>query len=116
MADMISMLTLAGISIGVLFLVYFVSSFPLYLALKMLGSDAGILTVMGVNLGLAGIGFLLSMFTPAFYGIGLAAITLIAYTLFFQIGFLRAVFAWILQYVVIFLLIALFTGGVLFAR
>ena len=110
MVDLTSIFTLTGISLGIILLVYFVSSLPLYLALKMLGSHAGILTVILVNLGLAGTGLLLSIFLPSFYGVGLALATLIAYIAFFQVGFLRAIAAWVLQYAIVFLLIFLFTN------
>ena len=89
-----------------------VSTIPLLIAVKILGGRASILRVILVNVGVAIIlavlkqfltGVLWSFIVP----IVLFIILLIIYSTMFELGWIKAVFAWILQFVVAWLLVRL---------
>lgn len=96
--------TLIGI-----FLVIVISSLPLYFAVKALGGKAGILKVFLVNVIVA---VLIPIFIAwlGFNG-GMAATVLsfiamlLMYVIFFDLGFIKAFLAWLLQLFFIFLTI-----------
>ncbi len=88
------------VMIGImLLLIIVISSLPLYFAVKILGGDASIIKVFFTNLIVGLIGFgLTSMF-----GLGsllILIVTVFLYMFIFDLGIIRAIIAWLLQYVI----------------
>ena len=78
-------------------LILVVSSIPLYLAVNLLGGRASLLKVILVNLA---IGFLDGLITSKFGFLATIisfVILLALYKIMFDLGWIRAFFAWILQ-------------------
>lgn len=89
-----------------------VSTIPLLMAVKFLGGRASILKIILVNLGAAVIIVLLRSFlTGLVWGFLVPIIVFIAllviYNIIFELGWVKAFFAWILQFVFAWLLIRL---------
>jgi hypothetical protein len=91
------------------FLVIVISSLPLYFAVKVLGGKAGLLKVFLVNIIIAIVIPLILGYFGFSGGIVAGIISfllmLAVYVIFFKIGFIRALLAWLLQLVFIFLLL-----------
>ena len=88
-------------------LILVVSSIPLYLAVNLLGGKASLLKVIIINLA---IGFLDGLITNKFglFASVISFVVLLAiYKIMFDLGWIRAFFAWILQAVIAILLTVL---------
>ncbi|MBW2999604.1 hypothetical protein KY339_02925 [Candidatus Woesearchaeota archaeon] len=92
----------------ILLLIVVISALPLHLAVTMLGGRSSILKVIGVSILVAIAVAVINTFFGAFLSmvLGFLALLLI-YRAMFEIGFIRAFFAWALQGVIAFLLLAL---------
>jgi hypothetical protein len=89
-----------------IFLVILISSLPLYLSVRILGGRASILKVFFTNLLVA----FLAVAAVEMFGFGALAIVLVSviiYMVMFRLGIIRALFAWVLQYLVAGLLLYL---------
>jgi hypothetical protein len=85
-----------------------ISSLPLFIAVRMLGGYATILRVLLTNIIVG----LLSGWLIVTWGAGALIIllaTILLYSFIFKMNIIRSFFAWLIQYVVAFLLILLFT-------
>lgn len=92
----------------ILLAIAIISAIPLFLAMKILGGRGGIFRVIFVNLLVALVTFLVKYYFQSWLG-GLFAFILMIwiYKDFFRLGWLRALLAWLLQFVVVFLLVLL---------
>ncbi|MBR9690943.1 hypothetical protein GOV08_04635 [Candidatus Woesearchaeota archaeon] len=91
-----------------------ISALPLYFAVKLFGGKATILKVLFVNL-IAGIVIgSIKLAIGLFGGLLAFIVLLLIYKYMFGLGFLRAFFVWIMQFVIaaILLIIAMFSFGV----
>ena len=98
------MVLLAGVlGLGILWIVLLlvVSSLPLYFAVKFLGGKATILKVILVNLIVGLVSGLLSIPLLGFI------LLLFIYKKFFELSWLNAFFAWILQFVIAVILVVI---------
>jgi hypothetical protein len=94
------------IVILVIFLAILISSLPLFLSVIVLGGRASILKVFFTNLLVA----FIAVFAVEAFGLGALAIVILSvliYMVMFRLGIIRALFAWILQYLVAGLLLYL---------
>ena len=90
----------------VVFLAILLSSLPLYLSVAILGGRASILKVFFTNILVA----IIAVFAFDAFGFGALAIVLFSvllYMLMFRLGIIRALFAWLLQYIIAGLLLYL---------
>jgi len=91
----------------IILLAIIVSSLPLYFSVRLFGGDASILKVFFTNILVA----IISSVLLRLFGFGALIIllsTILVYMFMFKLGFFRAFFAWLIQYVVAFLLVLLF--------
>ena len=96
------------LTILIFLLAIIISSLPLFIAVRMLGGHATILRVLITNI-LVGV---LTGWLFASWGAGTLIIllaTILLYSFIFKMGIIRSFFAWLIQYIVAFLLILLFT-------
>jgi hypothetical protein len=105
-------------SILIILLVVIISSLPLYLAVKLLGGKASILSTFLVMLGTGFISILINLVFPI-YGTIIAWLVLIwVFHDVFRLGWLRSIFAWIIWIIFIFVFLFIFSligiGGLLF--
>ena len=100
------MIGLAVILITV-WIILAISAIPLLIAVRLLGGEASIFKVILANLlvGLAGV--LIYYQFPAFAGIITFVGLLLIYSMMFRISFVKALFAWILQGIIAFVLLVL---------
>ena len=84
-----------------------ISSLPLYFAVKLFGGDASILKVFLTNI-LVGFVSAVLMKIFGFGGLVILLFTILLYAAIFDMGFIRSFFAWLIQYVIAFLLVILF--------
>lgn len=94
----------------IIILLAIISALPLYISVNLLGGEATIFRVLLTNSVVA---ILLSLLVRRL-GLGLIALfllTIVAYKFIFKLTFLKALFAWVLQYIVVVILviIGLFT-------
>lgn len=88
---------LAGVGIAI-FLVIVISSLPLWLAVRIMGGDAGFLKVFFVNVGLGILGLVLGSF---FGNLGILSlvVNIVVYMSAFDLSFFKALLAMILSVV-----------------
>lgn len=84
-----------------------ISSLPLYFSVKLFGGDASILKVFLTNI-IVGIVSAVLMGLFGFGALIILLVTILIYKAMFDLGFFRAFFAWLIQYVIAFLLVILF--------
>lgn len=95
------MFTLLGLGLTVILviiLVWIATSLPLFFAVKMMGGDASLFKVLLTNTLIT----LASLAATWFFGFGGLFVFLLiipTYMLMFQLGFFKAIFAWLIQYV-----------------
>ena len=93
-------------------LILLVSSLPLYFAVKFLGGQVSLIEVMIVNVIAGGLPTLIALFFSDFIGLLSFLAIILVYMFFFKITFIRALIAWVLQYILIVLALVLFGGFV----
>lgn len=112
--DPMSLVVLLGIGLGVIF----VASIPFYIALRLLGSDASLLTVFFASVIVGILEFVLLVALPESALLSLIVsfiLPLIIYSRMFGLGLLRTFTAYILQFIilaVLVLLIPVLLGGI----
>lgn len=99
-----------GQNILLYLIVLLISSLPLYLAVKIMGGDAGLIETMIVNVLAGGMPALIALFVNNWVGLISFIAIILAYTFFFKLGFVRAIITWFVQYVLIILALMLFGG------
>ena len=82
-----------------------ISSLPLYLAVKFVKGEAGIVKIIMISLILSFSSMGAARFIGIFAGIFMLAATLFVYKLAFRISLLKSFIAWILQYIFVFIAI-----------
>lgn len=82
-----------------------VSAIPLNLAVKLLGGESSLLKVVLVNFVVAVIFVLSYMYFTVFAGLIAFILMLLVYKVMFDIGWIRAILAWLLQFVIAVILI-----------
>jgi hypothetical protein len=90
-----------------------ISALPLYFAVNLLGGDATILNVLITNIIVAlTIGIITLFFS--LNGLFILLLVILIYKFMFDLGIIKAFFAWILQYIIAFLLVilAIFIFGI----
>ncbi len=87
-----------------LLLLIILSSLPLYISVNLLGGEATILRVFLTNTIVA---ILIAMLIDklGWGAIFLVVVTILAYKFIFKLSFVKAIFAWVLQYIVVGVLI-----------
>lgn len=95
------MFALTVAAAAILFVILVVSAIPLNLAVKLLGGRSSILKVILVNLGVWAAGLYLERAFGLFAGLLSFIVMLIIYRYAFDLGWLRAFAAWVLQFVII---------------
>jgi len=83
------------------------SALPLYLAVKFVKGEAGIIKIIlvGLLLSFASVGA--ARFIGVFAGLFMLIGTLFVYSIAFKISLFRAFLAWVLQYVFVFIAVAI---------
>jgi len=99
-------MALTLITVIVLIIIYLLSSIPLWLAVKVLGGEGGLLKVTLINVLSGIIPFILAI-TIGETAFLVLIVTILVYKFFFHLGILRAFFAWLLQYVFAFILVVI---------
>lgn len=95
-------LLLAGLAgIAALIAILIISALPLYFAVKMLGGEASVLKVLLVNLIAGIIGVVVNSHLVAFL------MLIFVYKMMFRLSWIGAFIAWVLQFVIAALLVAL---------
>ena len=99
-------MVISFIVLSVIFIAIIISCLPLYFAVLFLGGDASILKVFLTNVGIGVITAILVNFY-GFGGLVVLIFVIFIYSVVFNMGFIKAFFAWLLQYVIAFLLVLL---------
>ncbi len=100
----------------IIILALIVSAIPLYLAIKFVKGEAGIVKIImvGILLSFASVGA--ARFIGVFAGLFMLIGTLFVYQIAFKISLFRAFLAWVLQYLFVFIIVSIslfFVGLVL---
>ncbi len=103
---MINVLALLTANVLLSIIVLVLSAIPLYLAVKFVGGQAGIVKIILLSLLLSLSSAAAYYYIGMFAGLFMFIATMFVYKLAFQISLLKAFIAWVLQYV--FVVIALF--------
>jgi len=82
-----------------------ISSIPLNIAVHLLGGDSSIIKVIIVNISVGVVAALINFYVNAYAGIVAFISMLFIYKLAFDLGWIRAFLAWILQGIILVLLI-----------
>lgn len=82
------------------------SALPLYFAVKLVGGHAGIVKIILMSLLLSFASMGATFFIGVFAGLFMLIATLFVYQLAFKISLIKAFMAWVLQYVFVFIAIA----------
>lgn len=77
-----------------------VAAVPLHIAVRLFGGRTTILKSIGVNLVAGLISAVLALLLDAYAGLVTLLLTIAVYKVFFSIGWLRALFTWLLSFVV----------------
>ena len=99
---MIDVIALIAANALLVIIVMIVSALPLYLAVKFVGGEAGIVKIILMSLVLSFASLGAARFIGLFAGLVMLIGTLIVYKLAFKISLLKAFIAWVLQYVFVF--------------
>ncbi|MBW2974964.1 hypothetical protein KY366_04570 [Candidatus Woesearchaeota archaeon] len=83
-----------------------ISALPLYFAVKLVGGETGIVRIILISLMLSFASVVAAQLIDIFAGLFMLFATLFVYKIAFKISFFRAVIAWILQYVFVFIAVA----------
>jgi len=94
-------LTVGLAGIVALILILIISALPLYFAVKILGGDASVFKVLIVNLIVGIIGIAVNSHLIAFL------LLIFVYKMMFRLSWISAFLAWVLQFVIAALLVAL---------
>tara|TARA_Y100000310_G_C20487240_1_gene717455 strand:+ start:221 stop:562 length:342 start_codon:yes stop_codon:yes gene_type:complete len=86
------------------------SSLPLYFAVTLIGGKTSVMKILFLNFLMVVVYLGLNLFLDHFIGLASFVILLFLYKYFFEIGFVRALIAWVLQGVIALVLIWLFIG------
>ena len=88
-------------------LVIVLSAIPLNIAVKLLGGHSSLLKVIGVNIVVAAVGVLISVQIEKMAGLLSFIALLFIYKLMYDLSWTKALLAWVLQFVVAAILIAI---------
>lgn len=97
-------------TILLIFAIYFISAIPLYFAVLFFRGKTSILKVAIINMIVAIITIAVKLSFDRWEGLLAFVIMLLMYRTFFRLSFIKALLAWLLQFVVAAFLIMLFTG------
>ena len=86
---------------------FIISAIPLWLAVKMLGGRGSVFRVIGVNLLVGLVAFAVRAVFSTWAGLIAFILMIWIYKDFFRLGWIRALLAWLLQFVVAALLLVL---------
>lgn len=78
---------------------FLISALPLYFAVKVLGGKAGLFGVLFTNLLVAIVSFIINFLFDTWGGLFAFVLMIWIYKEFFELGWLRALLAWLLQFV-----------------
>lgn len=103
--------------IGTLLLIlaaFIISALPLYFSVKLLGGKTGILKIILINLLVAFITLIVKYFFNSWGGLIAFILMIWIYKDFFRLSWLRALLAWLLQFVfaVIIVIVAILVFGI----
>ncbi len=79
--------------------IFIISALPLYFAVKMLGGKATLLKILIINLIVALVSFMINFLFQTWGGLIAFILMIWIYKDFFKLGWLRALLAWLLQFV-----------------
>jgi hypothetical protein len=79
--------------------IFILSALPLYFSVKLLGGRASILKVIFVNLLVAIVAIAINILFNSWIGLITFILMLWIYKDFFRLGWIRAILAWLLQFV-----------------
>ena len=104
-------------SLLLIVIVFMLSALPLYFSVKLLGGRTGLLKVILINLLVALVALIIKFFFESWGGLIAFVLMLWIYKDFFRMSWIRALLAWLLQFVfaVILVLLAILMFGVTIA-
>ncbi|MBN1274754.1 hypothetical protein JXA12_00470 [Candidatus Woesearchaeota archaeon] len=93
---------------------FLISALPLYFSVQLLGGKAGLFKVVLINLLVAFVAILVRFFFDSWGGLVAFIVMIWIYKDFFELSWLRALLAWLLQFVfaVIIIVLAVLLFGV----
>lgn len=100
---MIAWLSLLLITLAI----FVVSALPLFFAVKMLGGRTSIIKIIIINVLVALVSFIINFFFHTWGGLLAFILMIWMYKEFFRLGFIRAILAWLLQFVFAVLIVIL---------
>ena len=104
---MIDIAAILAANMLIVIITLIISALPLYFAVKFVKGEAGIVKIILVGLVLSFISIGAARFIGIFAGFFMLLGTLFVYSIAFKISLFRAFLAWVLQYLFVFIAVAL---------